>query len=451
MMQWGHVLVGTLLLCWLVDCDVVSVGCGIATKDGIYNLRDLGRTLGPPWSVDISNGETIEFGICDSEIPCYSRYAYTWGKLVANGSCVESITRDGDPVFSRQTVNETANLTAVAINYTSLGLKCRGTNDTYKFVVYVACDPKVHKDRAKPVLYREDSEKCNYEILLSVDRGCPLVNWGAFWEFTRYCWPIVSLVLLASGVLTGVFGHSMWRTITLVLFALTFVALYTAFSYEVLLPFDAATWLVGLVLFMSLALGVASAHFAAKYQTAGFVLLGAWLGASFTVIFEDFIHRALVCAFLMYKIWRNQLLKGAIITAGLLFIPLIYTLYVNEITFWISFVSTTALCGVIAYSVEDLLVIIATSFIGAYLSVRGLSFFVGRFPSEALMYTQISEGNLEYTWELRVYATLILALAVVFVFVQEHLEKRRKEQEEKEGEHTEEFRILGAGDGKVAI
>ncbi len=59
----------------------------------------------------------------------------------------------------------------------------------------------------------------------------------------------------------------------------------------------------------------------------------------------------------------------------------------------------SVLCGGISYVLKDLLVTIATSFIGAYLAIRGLSFALGNFPSEYDIYRQITNGKLDVRCE----------------------------------------------------
>ena len=421
-------LLATISLICLCNCAVISVGCGVATQDAVYDLKELARPLDYSWTVRISDNETLSFGICQPMTSCYSRYSSTWAKIYEAGICTGSVTQEGDPTFSRWNLNNgtTNELSVTAINYTDLGLKCKNSNETYKLVVYVACDKSITDDKAVPLLLHSSSS-CMYEILLSVDKGCPIVSWSEFWDLVGYFWPIGSIFFLAVGTFIGIFGRAMWNKIVLGLFAITFISLFSIVSYEAL-PLNAPVWGVGFALLLSVAFGVPAAYYAAKHQAAGFILLGAWMGASFTIVLQNFIVRACVSGLLLYTVRSAGFVKSIAYAAGLLFIPLIYTLFVNEVTFWISFISTTLICGVIAYSVKELLITIATSFIGAYLVVRGIALSVGGYPGLGLMYDEIKDGKIDFSLALTIYAFIIFLLTILFIFVQEYMAKKDYER-----------------------
>jgi hypothetical protein len=59
-----------------------------------------------------------------------------------------------------------------------------------------------------------------------------------------------------------------------------------------------------------------------------------------------------------------------------------------------------------------------TVFIGAYLIIRGLSFFIGGYPNEVKIFTEISEGKFNLSVPFLLYVLLFVLLNVVGIYVQ---------------------------------
>jgi len=78
-----------------------------------------------------------------------------------------------------------------------------------------------------------------------------------------------------------------------------------------------------------------------------------------------------------------------------------------------------ATAGYLAFIWEDHIVILATSLIGAYLFIRGISIFAGGFPNEITLYQEISEGTASFSDTFIGYLVGIGALFALGVFVQE--------------------------------
>ncbi len=102
--------------------------------------------------------------------------------------------------------------------------------------------------------------------------------------------------------------------------------------YEYVLPFNSPDWALWFIMLISCAMGIGLGFVVARYQAAGFILLGVWLGASFTFIFESLIIRILVAAFLVYKVWNKKRKFGIVLAAGLVIIPSIYSFFPNTVS-----------------------------------------------------------------------------------------------------------------------
>lgn len=82
----------------------------------------------------------------------------------------------------------------------------------------------------------------------------------------------------------------------------------------------------------------------------------------------------------------------------------------------------------------------ATVFIGAYLIIRGLSFFLGGYPNEAETFAQLKEGNLKFSAYVYLYFLLFIILNVAGTWVQHKTDPallKKKLDEKNKQEDTE--------------
>jgi hypothetical protein len=68
---------------------------------------------------------------------------------------------------------------------------------------------------------------------------------------------------------------------------------------------------------------------------------------------------------------------------------------------------------------EEEIFVYVTAFIGAYMIIRGLSFFLGGYPNEVQTFAQLNDGNFEISGYLYLYFLLFIALNVAGSRVQE--------------------------------
>jgi len=109
---------------------------------------------------------------------------------------------------------------------------------------------------------------------------------------------------------------------------------------------------------------------------------------------------AAVAGFMLGLMTYNLLfvgwLKSSILLASLTFIPAFLGAYY-------------------AYKHGDTIVILVTSLIGAYLTVRGVSMFFGGFPNEVSLYQEISNGTASFSYWFLGYLSAIMILTIVGV------------------------------------
>ena len=87
-----------------------------------------------------------------------------------------------------------------------------------------------------------------------------------------------------------------------------------------------------------------------------------------------------------------------------------------------------------AYILKDIIIIFATSFIGAYTLIRGISLFAGGFPSEFTVIDlkqreEIEQLNKILTWRVYVYLVSIVVATGLSIFIQIKINKEKPEDE----------------------
>jgi len=112
---------------------------------------------------------------------------------------------------------------------------------------------------------------------------------------------------------------------------------------------------------------------------------------------------------------------GAI--AGVFFGAILFTLALVHLSdeAWVLILSVVVmglLGAVLALKLKDGVMIMVTSFIGAYMFVRGISIFLGGYPGEIEIITMIREGTYDFTISLICYLIGILVLFIWGICVQ---------------------------------
>lgn len=411
----------------LVSAQLFSIGCGTIGDSGIYDIKDLARDSSSPWRLNITNTNlSLEINVCRKIDTCQGDKTSSWARLHnnTNNSCAATLTNDTSPVYTLvQGNNQDSEI--LIVNYTSSGLPCyeTGKNTTdafYEILMFVECNKSVSSSKAVPVITSVDDKRCKFMLRIQAETGCPIFNFSTFFKFIEVYKPLFAIGFILLGTIIGVFGKPMWKGILFILMAFTIISFLTIFMYEIVLPLNSPEWSLWLVFFFSILIGVVTSFYGAKYDWVGFVVLGIWIGMTFTIVLDKIYIRAIICLALVYKLWRVNRVMGIILGVGMLVIPMIYSFFPNQITMWVSFLGTAALCAIVAFYIQELLIELTTSLIGAYIAIRGLSLVLGGFPSEFELYHQKVQGSFELPAAFTIYLFLILILTVLFILAQEY-------------------------------
>ncbi len=90
-------------------------------------------------------------------------------------------------------------------------------------------------------------------------------------------------------------------------------------------------WSLWLTFAVSAVVGIVVASLTARYDSVGFVLLGAWLGATSTIFLSNIYARCAFAAFVVYKMWKRNLVAGILTGVALVVIPMGYFYVFNTV------------------------------------------------------------------------------------------------------------------------
>ena len=132
---------------------------------------------------------------------------------------------------------------------------------------------------------------------------------------------------------------------------------------------------------------------------------------------------AIAAGFLSYKLTDYNLAILGGITGfflGFFLYSLVFAMFIktSSIILWIILITCSIGGFFLMLNGRDKVEAYLTAFIGAYLIIRGLSFFLGGYPNEAETFAQLQEGNFKFSGYVYLYFVLFIALIVAGIYVQ---------------------------------
>ena len=223
------------------------------------------------------------------------------------------------------------------------------TNKTlqYQTTMIIECD----STSSKTVTLDNDVNinKCSNTIKMKSPYACPLFSVYSFGNSVVANKHIVGSVLMISGVFFCFFGIKFLFITEIVIGVVgtAFVLMFFLFSY---LQIQYSTMEFWLIIAVSVLIGIIVGYFMSKMKKVPAVILGACCGYLLSILLFQF---------------------------GLKFIN------TNPyVVFWVTAVVCAAVLGVFAWFFHNHILILGTSFLGAYAIIRGLSIMAGGFPDE---------------------------------------------------------------------
>jgi hypothetical protein len=239
-------------------------------------------------------------------------------------------------------------------------------NKTVTMNLELLCNPDGDRDMdnndVSGLTYlRFDVERCSHDISLKSEHACYLFSTNSFFRYLEKYWYIFGSVMIFIGLLVGFVGSKLIRPTLCVVGTVAFIGVSSLTLFSIFFTRNSsqvAEWIVfGVCCLVGVFIGLLLAYLS-RFGTA---VLAAWGGVALALM--------LYTSF-MYK-WDNS----------------------HQILYWIWVVGMGLATGVLGYLLYNHAVIIATAVVGAFLLIRGISFYAGGFPDIALVIEQIKHGQ----------------------------------------------------------
>lgn len=218
--------------------------------------------------------------------------------------------------------------------------------------------------------------------------GCPIVENNPVYQFILDNQIVLGIIMIIIGFIECFLGLAIIKeTIFFIGFFTTF-GFFMMISGEFFLTTSSGAFTSWILILIAILIGGAVGYISTSLPKIGFMCLGFWIG---------FILGFIVNNLFLYKIQIDP--------PGLL-------LYVIMVMFGCIFALLSA-------CLWRHIVIVGTSFLGAYLVIRSLSLYIGSYPNELSVPKQIKFQEIEYVdWPFYIYFIFILFLTTMGMILQ---------------------------------
>lgn len=257
---------------------------------------------------------------------------------------------EGSATIASEIYNPSTNdITGVSLAYESGDMCDISTGQVkYQVTIQIECGTS---ERVTPK--GQEGNHCQPIFLFEGKQGCPLFSMNAFSRFLIDYYYLWGAALIIFGAFLAFFGNKFINAVIFLIVGFgTFMILGSLFFYMFLSKVnkDAGKWLtIAVISVISLLAG----YLVVRMRKWGILIISGWGGVMLGMF---------VCL----------------------------TFYVKSpAAYWIIVIIFAGVFAFIGYKVETIAVCFATSFIGAYCLIRGISFYAGGFPAETQLYRMI--------------------------------------------------------------
>lgn len=214
---------------------------------------------------------------------------------------------------------------------------------------------------------------------------------NALWRWCSTNWWICALAMIGVGTFQWALGQKLFKPSMFLIGVISVLGLFMFVFYAVFLPTGTKEWTIWVIGSVGLLLGLIVGYFLIKLVRLGVCALGAW---------------------------------GGVILALMLHSAIFYNIH-SQWIFWLMTIGFGVVFGGIAFWKYKLFLIFSTAFVGSYLDVRGASLFIGGYPNEFTMISQIHEnGSLDtIQWPVYLYLGAIVLMTAIGILIQSKLRK----------------------------
>lgn len=204
----------------------------------------------------------------------------------------------------------------------------------------------------------------------------------------------VALILI--GLFLGLLGRKLWVIAIFIISLILTIGIILLIFYTTFLKENTAGWVAWTVIGCSLILGVVLGLVMTKLQRLGAAIIAGWGG----------------------------FMLGLVLNEAVLY------LLENTYVFWCVCIGCALVAAVLVFVAYNHAIILATSLVGSYFFVRGISLYAGGWPNEYLILKQIKAGVItSEPWTFYVYLASILVATIICAVVQYRALARMDEYE----------------------
>lgn len=226
---------------------------------------------------------------------------------------------------------------------------------------------------------------CSYKTTLTSADVCPSFDLNALWTFLdeySYIWGVLFIV---GGIFLGFLGRKLFKAAVFMVTAILVVFAILLLFYTTFLEDTTEEWVGWTVLVCSILIGLVAGFFMMKLERVGAALLAGWGGFLIGVMLNEMV---------LYKAESQAL-------------------------FWCMSIGCALVAAVLSFFFYEHVLINMTAFGGAYMLIRGISFYAGGFPNEFTLADQLKAGDTSaFTNWFYLYMVCIIIVAVVCSVVQ---------------------------------
>lgn len=347
----------------------LNIKCFWINSTNVYTLYTL-RNKDTDYNVTLSKKEgeeeLIKYNFCiDTVEKCPNSTISAGSVIYKRGNVCKYLagTIEGNET-TKNTWKEIENGLKITL---AQGEKCNDDNLRYSLIYEILCDVN-HTGLTLNFADDFDINKCENVIKGFSKHACSLNNYyrfQAFFENNRY---YISFIVSAFGLILAAFGKKLFKFLAVILCGIALVQLVGILIVNLIKQWFTKELYIWITLGVSFLVGMGVGIILLKCITVLFFIVGGAFGYVIGVFVYDIL--------IMYVNWNGT------------------------IVYWVTIGISIIVFGLLGLKVEVLITIIATSVIGGYAAVRGMSFIIGGFPDESKIFDLVSEKEWDQLKEM---------------------------------------------------
>jgi len=225
-----------------------------------------------------------------------------------------------------------------------------------------------------------------YETYQTSSMACPVFTANAFLQFVQdYAW-CFGTAFIVLGLFLAFLGRKLFNVAIFMVATIVVAGLILFIFYATCLSTNTEAWVAWLMVACSVLVGLLGGFLAYKLEKVGAALLCAWGGFCLGVLLNE------TCLYLVS----------------------------SAALFWCVNIGLAIVFGILGFVLFNQAVMIATSFLGSYMTMRGIGIFAGGFPNEYALINMIEAGAIDnidpvfYAYLAGIFVMTIIASIVQF-------------------------------------